>query len=221
LEHQVALLSRESRLDCLVPVIVMHEPHRIVWNCGGRLLPFGARRYLYAGAPLQTIPSSGWRKVTFVTGCSLLLRRSTLLAAGLLCEDFFFGEEDMEYSIRLKRLRMRAGCCFDSQIVHRVSSTFTGKALASRHLGRMYAHYLNRLVHFRRYYPYPLWRLWRAAYLMFVVRPVLGKQHATSRQATRNLIASLRSESARLTKVSRETFFKVVREDFGDPSSLR
>jgi GT2 family glycosyltransferase len=213
LEQQLRLLQAEPSIDCVVPVILVQGSGDKVWNCGGRLWPGGLRRYLYAGASRDSLPQSGHRRVSFVTGCSLLLRRSTVLSAGMLSEDFFFGEEDLEFSLRLHKLGKAAACCFDAILMHRVSGTFAGPALNSRLLGRVYLYYLNRFVHYRRYLPGPIWRLWRAIYMIYVVALLLGR-HTRSLTVVRNVVSRLNQESARLHGVSRETFFEAMRHDF-------
>ena len=132
----------------------------------------------------------------------------------MFCEDFFFGEEDMEFSIRLRRLRKSAACCFDAVLTHRVSSTVAGPALRSRLLGRVYIYYLNRFIHYRRYLPRPFWLLWRSLYTVYVVA-LLFRHYSRSPSVVRKFISKLNSESARLAGVSRETFFDAMRADFG------
>lgn len=213
LEHQLRLMHAERKIECLVPVILVHGSGGKVWNCGGRLLPGGLRRYLFTDAARESLPRTGYQRVSFVTGCSLLLRRSTVVNVGMLCEDFFFGEEDLEFSMRLKRLRKTAACCFDAILWHRVSSTFAGPALNSKLLGRVYLYYLNRFVHYRRYLPDPLWLLWRAIYNVYVVT-LLVRRYTRSPATVRNVISRLNRESSRLRSVSRETFFEATRHDF-------
>jgi GT2 family glycosyltransferase len=213
LEKQLELMRAEPSIECLVPVILMHDSEGTVWNCGGRLLPGGLRRYLYAGAPRDSVPRNGYLRVSFVTGCALLLRRSTVLNVGMLCEDFFFGEEDLEFSLRLRRLGRIAACCFDAVLSHRVSSTFAGKALNSKLLGRVYLYYLNRFVHYRRYLSRPVWLLWRGTYMIYVIALLLAR-HTRSLGTVRNLVSRLNAESGRLRSVTRETFFEATRHDF-------
>ena len=45
LEKQLQLLQSEKSIDCTVPVMLVHDSGGTVWNCGGRLLPGGLRRY--------------------------------------------------------------------------------------------------------------------------------------------------------------------------------
>lgn len=212
LEWQINLLQNEKSIDCLVPVILVRDAGGIVWNCGGKLLPGGLRRYLYAGVGSHELPQSGWQEVSLVTGCSLLLRKSVILTGGLLCEDFFFGEEDLEFSIRLRRLRKRAACSFEARVIHRVSGTFAGPALQSSMLGRVYIYYLNRFVHLRKYRP-RLWVIWRLTYVIYIVL-FLRRRYSIPWRVTRNLVARLKAQSQRLDVVSREVFLDAIHEDF-------
>jgi hypothetical protein len=220
LQKQLELLQSQPAIDCVVPAILVADSGEKVWNCGGRLLPAGLRRYFYAGMQRRELPQSGWRRVSFVTGCSLLLRRSLVLTAGLLSEDFFFGEEDVEFSMRMRRLGKRAACCFDAILVHRVSSTFAGSASRSRLLGRVYLYYLNRFVHFRRYLARPLWRVWCALYMGYVITLLL-RRYTRSPRVIRDFVARLYAESATADRVTREMFFAAIRRDFFVPQPVQ
>jgi GT2 family glycosyltransferase len=110
-KHSSAVLIPQIRL--------YHYPDRL-WNCGGQLRWPGRKHYLMAGAPVSAIGQAAVLPVSFVTGCALLYQPGT---TGLLTERFFFGEEDMEFSLRLRRRGIPAFCIVASIVYHKVGSS--------------------------------------------------------------------------------------------------
>jgi GT2 family glycosyltransferase len=62
-------------------------------------------------------------KLDYVTGTSLLIRRSALESVGLLDEGFFFFWEDTDLGFRLRRMGWRLAAAGDSRIWHMESAT--------------------------------------------------------------------------------------------------
>ena len=181
----------------------------VIWNCGGDLTWYGSRRYLYGQQPIEAAPQRGWRTITFITGCAALVRASVFLRHGLLTERFFFGEEDYEFSLRLKRAGCLIACRFDAIIHHKVGSSIDRTAPAGA-IGRYYIYYLNRFIDMRDHYPRPVWWLWRWFSLAFVL-PRLLTSRRLSRRDTVLLGSRLLRDSAALDGVSRERFESATR----------
>ena len=181
----------------------------VIWNCGGDLTWFGSRRYLFGEQPVASVPQEGWRTITFITGCAALVRASVFTQHGLLTERFFFGEEDYELSLRLRRARCLIACTFDAVIHHKLGSSIDRTAPAGA-IGRYYIYYLNRFIDMRDHYPRPVWWLWRWFSLAFVL-PRLLTSRRLSRRDTVLLGSRLLRDSAALDGVSRERFESATR----------
>ena len=175
-----------------------------IWNCGGDLTWFGSRRYLFGEQPVSAAPQTGWRRITFMTGCAALFRASVLEKLGLFTERFFFGEEDYELSMRLKRSGRAMACTFDAVIHHKVGSSID-RAAATTGLGRYYIYYLNRFVDMKDYYPRPVWWIWRWLSLAMVL-PRLKRSRGLGWHGLALLGRRLLIDSARLNAVSKERF---------------
>ncbi|WP_020568312.1 glycosyltransferase family 2 protein [Neolewinella persica] len=106
----------------LIPQIrLYHHPDKL-WNCGGQLRWPGRKKYFFEGAPVSAIGQTTVLPVSFVTGCALLYQPAV---CGLLTERFFFGEEDMEFSLRLRQRGIPAFCIIPSVVFHKVGSSLT------------------------------------------------------------------------------------------------
>jgi len=181
----------------------------VIWNCGGDLTWFGSRRYLFSEQPVDATPQDGWRRITFITGCAALIRTSVFARLGLLTERFFFGEEDYEFSLRLKRAQLQVACCFGAVIQHKVGSSID-RAAPPATLGRYYIYYLNRFIDMKDYYPGPIWWFWRLLSLSLVL-PRLKLSRGLSWSGLALLGHRLIRDSTRLQGVSKERFETATR----------
>lgn len=121
-----------------------------VWFCGGRL-SFGARQLLYKDCREEEIREREFIPVTFLSGCALFFHASLLQADGTpLTERFFFGEEDYEFSLRMRRQRQKMACVLSAKIYHKVGAS-RDKMGEKRHVGKDYAYYLSKLICNRLY----------------------------------------------------------------------
>ena len=142
--------ARHPKYRVLTPKINFYYDKQKVWNCGGKLF-FGFRKYFYAGSPDSAVKENGHIDISFVTGCALFFYPELLdEKRHLLTERFFFGEEDYEFSLRMRNLGVRMACVPQSVVYHKVGSS-QKNTKDSRGLGRIYMYYHNRLVCNRLY----------------------------------------------------------------------
>jgi len=175
-----------------------------IWNCGGDLTWYGTRRYHHAGAAISGTPQHGGRTITFMTGCAPMFRAELLRSVGLFTTRFFFGEEDFEFSLRLKTLGRRMACCYDAIIYHKVGASINQVA-AGKPLGMTYIYYLNRLIDLRLHWPAALWKIWRMIYIPYIA--VLSwKEYKLSLAILMRFLISLSRESSRRQGVDRAAF---------------
>jgi len=180
-----------------------HDPST-VWNCGGSLTWYGGRRYDYAETPAVKTPQQGFKAISFITGCCALFRTALFKEVGLLCEDFFVGEEDFELSKRLQRLGYLLACQYDATVYHKVGVSIS-RAARGRLSGRIYIHYLNRFIDMRRYWPEATWRLWRLLYSLYILL-MLRLRYGWRFRESWHLLRLLLHDSLVLDRVEKSTF---------------
>ena len=83
----------------------------------------------------------GLEKTDAIVGCASIMRAKNLKLAGLSDPDFFYGEEDIELSYRLKKTKGKLVVDLNEKIYHAVSYT-VGKNWAKN----IYYNYKYRLV---------------------------------------------------------------------------
>lgn len=148
LDHLLEFSKNNPGYVALTPKIYLAEPRDIIWNCGGKVTWFGNRRYYFAGQNTALVPSISFSEITFITGCALYFKPGL---TGLLSEQFFFGEEDFEFSLRLLKKKQKMACIYDSVIYHKVGQSL--KSTSTVKLNSLFLHYVNRLIDHKSYYP--------------------------------------------------------------------
>lgn len=204
LEQLIEFLDQNPEVQGVVPRINYYDNPDIVWNCGGRLSYLGYRKYYYSNQVWQGQKILPFR-ISFATGCALMLRAKIIHDIGFFTECFFFGEEDFDFCWRMKRGRRKLFCFPAAMIYHKVSRSSRAAAKVGER-GRAYVYYLNRWINMKMKMPYPLWVAWRILYTPYIAY-LLYRRHRISAEGTLKFLRYLWRESQTLDGVSREKFF--------------
>lgn len=164
LSHLMAFMDKYSYAAC-TPQIRYYQPNDKIWNCGGKITWFGNRRYFFAGENIDNVPKSGFRDITFVTGCSLLFQPKII---GLLSEKFFFGEEDFEFSLRLRKQKLKMACVYESIIYHKVGNSID-LIFNKQLINKAFLFYTSRLIDHKQYFNNPFLFFIHIVNLFYVV----------------------------------------------------
>jgi GT2 family glycosyltransferase len=207
----VSFHQTHPEYKALTPQIRYFDRNERIWNCGGRLTCAGSKKYYFEDDFPKQLEDKGFLDITFITGCALFVPSAVYREYGLLSEDFFFGEEDYEFSLRMRERGLRMACVTDSVIYHKVSSSVDK---ASKHvIGKVFIHYLNRFVNLKRYMPRWKWQLWRHSYLLYV-QFVLLLRHRVSVGKVLRFGQLLMRESKKRDRVDRLAFNTYFASDF-------
>jgi len=128
----------------------------------------------------SALPKSDFSMVTFLTGSALLFKYKT---TGTLTEDFFFGEEDYEFALRMGRLGLEMACVHGAVVYHKEGTTIRR---SSRLLGSILVQYVNRLVNTRNYYSKARWHATRV--LAYLHLPILLGRNGIDPRKTISII---------------------------------
>lgn len=147
--------SSNPEYKILTPLICLYSNKDIIWNAGGKQL-FGFRKYYYANNHVSNLPDKEFIPITFITGCALFVS-SDIIKSSIFTERFFFGEEDFDFSWRMKDAGKKMCCVLASKIFHKVGAS-------SAHLssiGKCKVHYLNRSIDVRQHCSAFMFALWK------------------------------------------------------------
>lgn len=201
-------MNDHSDYVAVTPQIRYFEPKNKIWNCGGKIMWFGNRKYYFAGSDISKVPVSGYKNITFITGCALLFKP---MITGILTEKFFFGEEDLDFSFRQQIEKRKMACCYSSIIYHKISISF--RKVNSGILGAIYIYYLSRLINNKQY----------SSSFMFIIKIIMNLGYAILLMLLRYkirpkqiyiMINTLLKELWRREKIDRDYCLKSFREEF-------
>jgi GT2 family glycosyltransferase len=165
LKRIVDFSVNNSRYRALTPQIRYSDKYKI-WNCGGKLL-FGMHYYYFAEKNCDIIPKTKrYINISYITGCCLFFYPDLLSEDGkIFTERFFFGEEDFDFSLRMKRDKIKMACVLDSVIYHKQNSSSSNM----NNLGKTYMQYLNRFIDIKLNIGRAGFLLWKIINLPFVL----------------------------------------------------
>ena len=132
------------------PLILYWSDRERIWSCGGKLT-FGSRKAYFRNSRKTDTDLGTLFPVSFISGCALFVDASVVGDNPLLTERFFFGEEDFEFSHRMRVKGEKMAIVPDSVIYHKVGASSRNASERFR-LGRDYIYYLGRLIVVREYY---------------------------------------------------------------------
>ena len=211
LQKLVGFFQLHSEYSIATPQIRYFDKPDIIWNCGGKLTSFGSRKYFFDDKSFLSLPANDSLDITFITGCAMFAKSEIFRTYGSLTEAFFFGEEDYEFSLRMKKLKVKMACVLNSVIFHKVNSSIS-KASANV-IGKIYIHYLNRFINLRSYMSSWKWQLWRHVYIVYIFA-LLKFRHKIDNNVIRNFNRSLLLNSAQMSEVNKATFEKYINNNF-------
>lgn len=211
-------MEGHPQVQCMVPQIRYWGAQDRIWNCGGKWTWFGVPRYHFAGQGIDLLEGKAPFPVSFVTGCALIIRANWLEKNGLLCERFFFGEEDVEFSWRMRTSGKQTMYCWPHAVIyHKVGVSIT-KMADNATLPKIYGHYLNRMIFLKMSWGKGLrWHLRRVVVLAYFGWILLSKFKFTIMKTIR-ILRDLVKDSSERTDISASFFSFMMKEKFSMPT---
>ncbi len=207
-------MEQSPQCECMVPQIrYAGEPDRI-WNCGAQWSWLGNPCYNYADANVSALDGVGPFEVEMVSGCALIIRSSWIETYGLLSERFFFGEEDIELSWRMRALgRGKMFCWPQAVIYHKVGASLTKKTDVGL-LPKVYIGYLNRMIFLRSVWGKGYrWRARRILLHTYFSWKLIAKMGLSPVDAIR-VVREFARDSLEMNGVDADFFFHLMNEKF-------
>ena len=191
----------------VIPQIRYMSKPDFVWNCGGQIKWYGNRKYFYQGKHFSNINEESF-DVSFATGCAILFQARTFEG---FSEKFFFGEEDYELALRLRKQKEKMICYTKPLVYHRVGSS--KEIIGKKKIGEVFIFYLQRLMDNKDYHSRYSYIFKKIIFMSYIFFSLLTKRNLSTRQIV-NFYRELLYNLKNLDKVDDKTFFKYLREDF-------
>lgn len=152
LSKLIEMIEIFSEYSAMQSAIYYYKYPEKIWHVGGRILPWMQTKYY------RKIKHNEVKQVYFISGCALFLTRALINSIGALSEKFFHGEEDFEFSMRLKKNNLKAAVVQSSKVYHKIETSLSKRW--EKDTGRLLNFALNRLINIRSFFPEYKWKIW-------------------------------------------------------------
>ena len=147
------LLNAYERVDkgsVLSGTIMYAYEREKIWYAGGSYSEWTAKaKHLRMNETADATPTE-IEEVNFISGCEVLIPIGDIKKIGLMDEDYFLYTEDLDYSIKIKKARIKMYYVPKSVIYHKVSSS-------TQKISKMVSYYSvrNRRILIHKHFPFP------------------------------------------------------------------
>jgi GT2 family glycosyltransferase len=164
LDAAVEVAERRKSVGAVTGKIMCTETPNIFWQAGGRIDPFrvqGVPRGKGATDQGQydQVEETGW-----ASGAMSLFPRSTLETVGYLPEEYFFGQEEWDYSTAILRAGLKILYVPAFKGSHRIGASYR----AGHPVLNTYGGYLNKMIYAEKYMSRWTWQLWRLVFKVYL-----------------------------------------------------
>lgn len=118
--------AEEKNAEIIGGKIYYYGDGNKIWYEGGKLCWLLGGGIHHGKGRCEKDKISGIHEVTFITGCMMLIKRSTIEKIGLLDESYFLYCEDTDYCARALKNNIRMAVNLSSVIYHKENSTLGG-----------------------------------------------------------------------------------------------
>ncbi|MFY0626303.1 MAG: glycosyltransferase family 2 protein [Reichenbachiella sp.] len=150
----VQFLEQNDEVGAIQPKIYFNHDRSIIWNGGTKFNPFSGETHTYGEGKKDNPAYNKIKKVPWITGCCILIRKSVIEKVGLLDEQFFIYYEDVDWSFRVAQAGLKLVYFPKTKIYHiagvsqkRVNKTRDGYLKPSFH----HLNIRNQIFIIRRY----------------------------------------------------------------------
>ncbi len=179
----VSYMDKNPEVGAVSCDIRFYSDRTKLWNAGGYFTWYGDRKY-FSQTHIDELKKKGTESIRtpFVTGCCLLVRKSISESIGIFTEDFFFGEEDFNYCLRLEKAGIQVETILDSTIYHKVGTSIRKN---QKGINSYILHFSNRIINQKKFKSKANWLIWKKFYLGAVYLKVLqlSKSRDTANKA--------------------------------------
>jgi len=160
LEPAVFEAERRADVGSVTGKIMATETPNIFWHAGGHVDSLRAQGIARGKGEVDSgqydrIEETGWS-----SGAMSLVRRSTLDRVGFLPEEYFFGQEEWDFSTAILRAGLKILYVPAFKGYHHFGSSYR----PNHPVLNTYGGYLNKMIYAEKYMPAWKWKLWRQAF---------------------------------------------------------
>mgnify|MGYP006267263175 CR=1 FL=1 len=145
LEPLLDTMYSNANIGAVQPLIYFHHDKNIIWNAGGKYLPFlGLSQTLryHQSDPMHAAMQQE-KKIDWITGCAFMVRTSVIQEIGPLWEAFFIYHEDVDWSFCISKAGYELVYVPSSVIYHIAGMSHKSSKKTKEGFVSPKVHYLN------------------------------------------------------------------------------
>lgn len=162
LEKAVAIGQANKRIGLISGKVLRSVESKQFWYAGGDISLWRGQVNIRGHGARDDGQYDEPGEVGFVTGALLLIKREVLETVGLLPEEYFFGVEEMDYSLNVRRRGYKLYYVPEFVAYHEGSGSHWNSDPKF-----IYNSYRSKLIFQEKYLPRGLFPLWRLAFSIY------------------------------------------------------
>ena len=164
LEPAIAVAEKDENIGAVTGKIMFKSMPNIFWHAGGYVDPIRVQGVARGKdeediGQYDKICETGW-----TSGAMSLLPRRTLEKVGYLPEEYFFGQEEWDYSTAILKHGLKIMYIPDFKAVHAVGGSYKG----AHPILNTYGGYLNKMIYAEKYMSPITWQIWRIVFWFYL-----------------------------------------------------
>lgn len=164
LEPALAEARNGLHVGAVTGKIMYKDPPNVFWQAGGHVDPFRVQGIPRGKGEVDQgqydeISETGW-----ASGAMSLIPRATLEKVGFLPEEYFFGQEEWDYSTAILRAGLKIIYVPTFKAYHEAGGSYQ----AGHPVLNIYGGYLNKMIYAKKYMTPFQFRLWRIAFWLYL-----------------------------------------------------
>jgi GT2 family glycosyltransferase len=123
LKEMVAVFDKDIAVGVVQPLIYWMKDRNQIWSAGGIWNELLGRSITQVDIKTRGKTRTAYQKLDWATGCCMLISRETILATGLLNEQFFAYFEDVDWSLRFRKQGFEIALAPEAVIYHEAGAS--------------------------------------------------------------------------------------------------
>lgn len=123
LDKMIEAAENNIKVGLVGPKVYYYQDPGTIQYAGGQISLLTGRPIIWAAGEHDKSKLSGCREVTFVTGCSMLVKANVFRDVGFLDEHYFLGMEDVDFSYRSIQKGWKLICCLEARVWHKLGAS--------------------------------------------------------------------------------------------------
>lgn len=164
MEPAVEAAEADPQVGLVTGKVLYDEPPYLIWHAGGFIHPIRRNAITRGFREIDRGQYDQICETHWATGAMMLIKRKVMETVGLLPEEYFFGQEEWDYSVAVRRAGYKILYVPEFTALHKAGGSYP----AGHPVLLVYNSVRNKLIFNQKYLPKLVWPLWRLLYWLYL-----------------------------------------------------